>query len=88
MSTVAAGIAALLASGEKAAHVTQKGLSLFKAAESNPSAVARFEETSAAATREMLKDCYAAVKALVAVAILGDHPKPAMKDHLKPGHQM
>jgi hypothetical protein len=68
VSTVV-GIAALLASGEKAAHAVQKGLSLFRAAESNPSAVARFEETSAAATREMLKDGYAAVKALVAHAL-------------------
>ena len=76
MSTVAAGLIKLLSSGEKVSHLSQKGAGLIKAAESNPAALARFEETSAAATQEMLKDSYAAVKALVAHALDRDPSDP------------
>jgi hypothetical protein len=69
MSTVAAGIAALFASGGKFAHLAKKGAQLVKVAESNPAALVRLDESIAEATREMLKDCYATAKALVAYAI-------------------
>jgi hypothetical protein len=96
MPTVAAGIAALFSSGGKFAHLTKKGAELIRTAESSPSALARFDETSAAATAEMLKDSYAAVKALVAQALdrdpshaevdavfaeVADHPNAPFRFH-------
>ena len=64
-----AGIAALFSAGGKFAQLAKKGAELVRAAESNPAALVRLDESSAEATREMLKDCYATVKALVAHAI-------------------
>jgi hypothetical protein len=93
--TVAAGIKAFV-SGEKFAGLVQKGAGLVRAAESNPAALARFEETSAEATRETLKDCYAAARALVALSLgrepsdpevdaffaeIADHPNASFRFH-------
>jgi len=69
VSTVVVGIKALVASGEKFAQLARKGADLVRGAESNSAALARFEETSAAATRETLKECHAALRALVAHAL-------------------
>jgi hypothetical protein len=62
VSAALAGIKAVLSSARKIEGIV-------KWAEGNPGALARFEESSAAATREMLKDSYAAVKAMIAFAM-------------------